>query len=115
MPEAAQLISDRELEKGPPCFNFTPELGLWAQRLEGLLASTPCVFTSRRESETVGWSPSPDGAVEEILAGTFKGSDSGILLTDSIRDLGVTSNTLLIPGRQLLGTVEHHSLEKNLS
>ena len=92
MPEAAQLISDRELGKEPPCFNFTPELGLWAQRLGGLLASTPGVFTSRRESGTVGWSPSPDGAVEEILAGTFEGTDSGILLTDSIRDLGVTSN-----------------------
>lgn len=73
------------------------------------------VFTSRRESETVGWSPSPDGAVEEILAGTFKGTDSGVLLTDSIRDSGVTLNTSLMPGRQLMGTAEHRSLEKNLS
>ena len=71
------------------------------------------LFTSRREGETVGWSP--NGAVEEILAGTFKGTDSRILLTDSIRDSGVTSNTSLMPGRQLMGTAEHRSLEKNLS
>lgn len=71
------------------------------------------LFTSRREGETVGWSL--NGAVEEILAGTFKGTDSRILLTDSIRDSGVTSNTSLMPGRQLMGTAEHRSLEKNLS
>ena len=71
------------------------------------------VFTSRRESETVGWSP--NGAVEEILAGTFKGTDSSILLTDSVRDSGVTLNTSLMPGRQLMGTAEYRSLEKNLS
>ena len=68
------------------CVLISRQLGLWAQRLGGLLASTPGIFTSRRQNETVGWSLNPDGAVEEILAGTFKGTDSGILLTDSIRD-----------------------------